>query len=96
MHFVDEMETRHLFYTLRMIWNHSMPEEARSPSYKRYTFGAFYTPWYMGDAIRAIIPELQTRADLTSAWRAEIDRWEAYLASRKTGKISAKPETTYS
>lgn len=25
----EKMETRHLFYTLRMIWNHSVPAELR-------------------------------------------------------------------
>ena len=81
--YVDEMETRHLFYTLRMVWNHSMPEEARSASYKRYSFSPFYTAEYMQDAIRYICRELSTRKNLDPAWQVELDRFAAYLMNRR-------------
>jgi len=37
-HFHDpkSMETRHVFFTLRMIWNHHAPLEARIEPYRRY------------------------------------------------------------
>lgn len=73
------METRHLFFTVRMIWNHRMPPVARSMSYKRYTFGPEYTPAYLAQAIRKMIPELLSREDMQADWMAEINRWLVYL-----------------
>lgn len=60
-HAVKDMATRHLFYTLRMIWNHTMPETAQFHPFQRYSFGRFYTDAYMQDAIRAIVAELGRR-----------------------------------
>lgn len=45
------METRHLFYTLRMIWNHTLPESVRLHPYRRYRFSPFYTIEYLQQAI---------------------------------------------
>ena len=58
-----QMEARHLFYTLRMIWNHSAPEELKIRPYKRYRFSVFYTPEYMKKAVHALMNELSTRID---------------------------------
>ena len=60
-HNVGQMETRHLFYTVRMIWNHSAPVALRLFPYKRYTFGARYTGSYMRDAVAAMVTELNRR-----------------------------------
>lgn len=48
------METRHLYYTLQMIWNHAMPEDVRIKPYKQYAFDDFYTTAYMQSAICVI------------------------------------------
>jgi hypothetical protein len=89
-HPITGMETRHLFHTVRMIWNHHMPPEARSTKYKRYHFGSFYTTAYLGEAIRRMIPELMQRDDLQSDWRAEIDRWLVYLGHADRGPPELK------
>lgn len=60
-HSVSDMETRHLFYTLRMIWNHTVAESMQLQPYKKYAFGAFYSPDYMQRAIKHIGQELFTR-----------------------------------
>lgn len=60
---VSELDTKHLFFTIRMIWNHSAPERMRIEPYRQYTFGAHYTPEYMGQAVRAIAIELSHRTD---------------------------------
>ena len=58
---VLEMKTSHLFYTLRMIWNHTMPQDAIIPSCNMYRFPEFYTECYMKQAIRNIMPVLFSR-----------------------------------
>jgi len=64
-HKVEDMETRHLYYTLRMIWNHSVPEEMKLKPYKRYQFDCFYTPQYIAIAVRKMMRELIKRTDIT-------------------------------
>lgn len=64
-HLISNMETRHLFYVLRMVWNHSAPENLKIEPYQRYNFGSHYTASYMKDAVLNISNELQTRKDLT-------------------------------
>lgn len=68
----SKMETRHLFHTLRMIWNNFMPERMRVGVIRLYAFPDFYTDAYFRDAVRAIGRELNTRQDLTPAWRAQL------------------------
>ena len=82
-HDIEQMDTRHLFNTVRMIWNHSMPEAVRSTSYKRYTFSPFYTQAYMEYAIRHICRELWSRTDMTDVQREEIESFRHYLESRR-------------
>lgn len=61
---IDKMASSHLFNTLRMIWNHSAPEEFKLHPYKMYKFGPFYTAEYMHDAVTAMLAELKWRTDL--------------------------------
>lgn len=71
-HEVSVMETSHLFFTLRMIWNHSMPEEVKLKPYKHYSFTAFYTKEYMKEAIFNIGAELFKRTDLSQSQMTEL------------------------
>lgn len=64
-HQVSAMATRHLFYTLRMIWNYSAPQSLRIHPYRRYVFSPQYTPDYIAEATRAIALELYRREDRT-------------------------------
>lgn len=77
-----DMETRHLFYTLRMIWNHSMPFDAKLRPYNHYNFGPFYTPSYVQKAIICIGEELMGRTDLKAAWIRDLHRMAQYLHTR--------------
>jgi len=63
-HDVSQMASRHLFYTLKMIWNHSAPEEFKIEPYKRYYFSPFYTQEYIEQAVRAMISELTRRKNI--------------------------------
>lgn len=83
------METRHLFYTVRMIWNHTMPVQAQTATFKRYAFGPRYTKEYMLEAIRAMVPELGTRTDLTPGWAAELQQMINWLARQQLAQLGA-------
>jgi hypothetical protein len=79
----DDMDTRHLFYTLRMIWNHAMPEHmAVGRNIRRYVFGPFYTAEYMREAVLRLGAELFSRDDLPTWMLAELDRIRAWLVPR--------------
>ena len=65
MHQVQDMDTKHLFFTLRMIWNHSAPITMVIHPYTRYDFEPYYTAGYMGAAVRVMFSELILRRDLT-------------------------------
>lgn len=72
------MQTRHLFYTLRMIWNHSMV--LKFEPYNKYDFSPFYTNEYMATAIKHIVAELKTRPDIQPDWQHQINQMVSYLA----------------
>lgn len=61
---ISDMTTKHLFFTFRMVWNHSAPEAWRLRPYRRYIFGPAYTPEYVAEAVGLIWRELATRNDL--------------------------------
>lgn len=74
-----EMATRHLWFTLRMIWNHSAPAEAHLTPFKHYRFGPFYTPAYMASAVKALLNELRTRKDIRPEWLAGLAHMADYV-----------------
>lgn len=61
---VKDMTTKHLFFTFKMIWNHTVPDELKILPYIRYNFGSFYSTEYMSLAVRLIFEELKTRQDI--------------------------------
>jgi hypothetical protein len=77
-HRPEDMETRHLFYTLRMIWNHTMPEGYQTQYRNHYIFTSFYTEAYMVEAVYAVGNELFSRNDLTPSMKNTLD----FMASR--------------
>ena len=78
---VDQMETRHLFFTLRLIWNHTMPPEARLPEGNRYQLGYFYTAEYLESAIKAISHELSGRTDMAPDWSRQLAQMISLLST---------------
>lgn len=62
-HCVKSMSTQHLFFSLRMIWNHSAPIEMRIEPYKRYYIRR--SPEYLAEAVKHLVTELNTRKNLT-------------------------------
>lgn len=95
---VTDMDVNHLWNTLRMAWNHSVPEDLKVfGRYRKYNFGPDYTDEYMRKAIVAIHKELITR-DLTPKMLNDLNRMrilyiktygnrEEYLDEHKTGQM---------
>ena len=78
-HHPSTMPTRHLFYTVRIIWNNKMPQEARFPDAKLYEFSAFYTDVYLKQAIAELVRELTRRDNLEGPWKAQLRFMYEYL-----------------
>ena len=75
----SDMTTQHLYSTLRMIWNHKMPEAARMYPYIEHEFSAYYTDKYMKLAIRQLALELATRR-LTKGMKEGLEHMIRWLA----------------
>lgn len=75
-----EMETRHLFNTLRMIWNNFMPPSMRVGAVRLYRFDPRTHPRrYLGEAILQIGRELFTRPDITPGMQIQLEQMAAFL-----------------
>ena len=89
-HLPQEMETRHLFYTLRMTWNNYMPDHMRvGRRVKLYNFGPYYTNVYMMQAVICIGAELFERNDIDLMWQTEIDQMRSWFETDPVGLVSA-------
>lgn len=82
-HRVQDMETRHLFYTLRMIWNHTMPVSVQFRPFHQYHFDDFYTTAYMKAAIIHIGHELVNRKNIMPWWQRDLDKMAQYFADMR-------------
>lgn len=82
-----DMETSHLFYTLRMIWNNKMPESMHVGRVKQYYFPEFYTDNYFKIAIISIASELCKRTDLDFIFLRQL---EAMAKNFKAIQIESK------
>ena len=58
---ITEMESRHLFFSVRMIWNHRAPDELRIRPYKRYNLLAPAN--YLLPRLAAMLSELRRRIE---------------------------------
>lgn len=77
----EMMETRHLFYSLRMIWNHRMPEEAKLHPYRRYDLRR--SDEYLREAIRELTKELVSRKDMTTEWQVDLNYMINWLSTHQ-------------
>lgn len=78
-HLPSEMETSHLFYTLRMIWNNRMPREYWVGKVKLYKFGRLHNNKYLLDAIERLAHELATRNDLSKEFAGQLKEMSNYF-----------------
>lgn len=68
----EDMATRHLFFTIRMIYNNTVPDNYQHHPVKLYKFGEFYTKEYFAIAVRVMLQELSKREDLTSYMKSTL------------------------
>lgn len=80
-HVPAKMATRHLWFTIRMIWNHTMPNHVRITPYHAYEFSADYTAAYLRDAVFTLGAELLSRDDIDPRWYDDLERMRATLAT---------------
>ena len=88
---VFEMETSHLFYTLRMIWNNTCPPILRVGKVKLYEFSDYYTTEYLRDAVKVMYAEIKQRSDIRADWYGELSIIEAnasFWFNQKLGEDS--------
>lgn len=83
--FLEDMETSHVFYALRTVWNHSVEYHAShmiTGAKKYYTFqNPYYTKTYMSEARLMLFVELQSRQDLTLEMEQAIDKVKGLYGS---------------
>jgi len=60
---VKDMETKHLFFSLRMIWNHSAPDRERVPPYRPWQLSSAASD-YWKTALKELHFELMSRTNL--------------------------------
>lgn len=76
----SEMQTRHVFHVVRMLWNHSAPEHLKLYPHHKWSFGASYTPAYVKEAVRAMFLELSNRNDLEEWMIRDIEHMRAVFS----------------
>lgn len=73
-----DMHTKHLFFTLRMIWNHRMPREMEvGHNIKRWHLT--YSVHYLAEAIVRMGRELAERHDLPLWMHLELEQMADHL-----------------
>lgn len=74
------METRHLFHTIRMVWNNFLPAHMRVGRVALYRFNPrFYPDWYLAEAVVECWNELGKRDDIAPAWQRELDEMAGHF-----------------
>ncbi len=70
---ISQMDTHHLFYTVRMIWNHVVPKKFKLYSMYEYTFSSWYTKERLQQALCNMLFTLAQRSDIKSTWKAQLN-----------------------
>ena len=99
MHNPKDMETRHIFMTLVVIWNCVMPGDVRINRsgewvHHAYYLGPFYTKDYLAQGICVLVRELSNRQDLEVAWTTTLDRMIYTLAEHAKEDITQLKDLT--
>ena len=84
-----DMATRHLVFSLRMIYNHTMPEEYHIPGGVRYSNVGSWPLARLRDSVRNLMAEVLKRDDLTPEFHRILNGmkrgYEALIAGRLNG-----------
>ncbi len=93
-HKPQEMTTHHLFFTLRMIWNHTAPAHLRFNPYKKYNTSVLLSnKEYVRTAIVSISAELFGRDDLTDYMKECLLKIQSYFNLKISGEDHGKRST---
>lgn len=84
------MDTKHIFFIIRMIWNHFMPKDAIIKPYNRYRFGEYYTEEYFKTSLINLFKELNTRNDLKPYFVKCINFMKDYINNNEILKLDIK------
>jgi hypothetical protein len=71
---VGQMTTLHLFHTVRMLWNHTVPDRHQLRPYREWILA--YDPAYRREAMAAMLAELagrKVKEELTPDHRADLE-----------------------
>ncbi len=69
---IVEMQTSHLFFSVRMIFNHTVPEKYRLPGGERHNYGL--SKERSADFMEALLNELMNREDLEPRHEKQLKR----------------------
>ena len=83
---IRDMESEHLFFVLRMVWNAFMPAEARLGRHINRGFGEQHPTHYLQEAVRCMFAELRDRGldALKQEYRDQLEQMAAYLRQNRT------------
>lgn len=70
-HYVTDMATSHLFFVIRMIWNHSCPPHLQLRPFRLYDIRL--PPDYLAEIAPVIYDELLRRSDLAQHLQRQLD-----------------------
>jgi hypothetical protein len=70
---LKDMETGHLFYTLKMCWNHMVDEDIQIKPAKDFDFLNAYSNGYLKEGIYKIIKEIGMRKDISDDFSLKIN-----------------------
>lgn len=73
MHYLQSMQTSHVYNTWVMVWNHLVPQCDVVPAIGVYSFSSFYTKEYMLVAERLLYQELRKR--ITGSTKHPVKYW---------------------
>ena len=83
-----DMSTQHLWFTLRVLWNHAVPKDRRLIPFRAYEFGPSYTAEYLDTAWLVLGKEILSRQAMLPAWQKEFEQLRPYLGSELRRQIA--------
>ena len=93
----QNMSTKHVFYVMKMIWNHACPKYMRIWDDHRYRFSDWYTKDYMLRAFHIMWDEAEHREDMGKRmkWAMEQIRTSVYLYQRYLESMENRKAVPY-
>ena len=68
---ISDMDTAHLYYSVRMLWNHYCPPDLQLRPFKLYLL--HFSREYVVSRLRSMVEELSRRGDLTERQLSDLN-----------------------